>query len=95
MRLAITLAFILGACSGDEVDEGKGLVCSMALYEKCGDEHDCESGLCKFFAGDNITVCSQACSADNPCPELNGAAVECNGQGICKPPAAIECRIPD
>ena len=95
MRIAIMFALVLGGCAGDEVDPGNGLVCSKALYETCADEHDCDSGLCKFFQGDDMTVCSQQCSAAMPCPQYMGMAVECNGQGICKPPAAIECRIAD
>ena len=31
MRMTIALVLILGACAGDEVDEGTGPVCTKAL----------------------------------------------------------------
>ena len=46
MRISILFAMLLGACAGDEVDEGNGPVCSMALYDKCDSEHDCMSNEC-------------------------------------------------
>lgn len=95
MRMSIAFLFLLGlgACAGDEVDEGNGPVCSKALYDVCITEHDCMSGLCHNFSGDGFQVCSQTCSAGEPCPDQAGVAATCNGMGICKPVMATDCRI--
>lgn len=93
MRIAIGVLLLLAACAGDEVDEGNGPVCSMALYETCLEEHNCASNVCHNFMGDGFQVCTQACDAQNPCPDQDGQPVTCNNNGICKPAAATECRI--
>lgn len=97
MRIAIGVALVvglgLGACAGDEVDPGNGPVCTMALYDVCNEEHDCMSNMCHNFMGDGFQVCTQACAAGTPCPDQDGQPVTCNSNGICKPPAATDCRV--
>ena len=93
MRIAMMIVLVLGACAGDEVDEGNGPVCTMALYDKCNSEHDCMSNECQNFMSDGFQVCTQSCSAANPCPDNAGVAVECNAMGFCKPAAATACRV--
>ena len=66
--------------------------CTGALYDGClGPAAGCMSGNCKLFNGSSFMVCTQACSAANPCPTQNGAAVPCNNMGICKPAAPNAC----
>lgn len=91
-RLAIT-ALVLAGCAADAPPPGIG-VCTKALYDQCATEHDCMSNDCRTFMGDGFQACTQGCSAANPCPDQDGAAVECNNMGICKPPAATECKLP-
>jgi hypothetical protein len=93
MRIPILLVLAVGACAGDEVDMGNGPVCTAALYDACTTEHDCLSNDCHTFAGDGFQACTQPCSAAMPCPAFEGAAVECNTNGICKPPMARACRV--
>lgn len=94
MRIALLLVLGLGACAGDEVDMGNGPVCTHALYDNCLTEHDCMSGMCHYFMGDDFNACTQGCSASNPCPaDPNGQPVPCNNMGICKPTAATACRV--
>ena len=93
MRMTIALALVLGACAGDEVDEGNGPVCTKALYDKCNSEHDCDSNECHNFMGDGFQVCSTSCSAVVPCPDNLGVPVACNTMGYCKPAAATQCRV--
>ena len=93
MRMTIALALILGACAGDEVDDGNGPVCTKALYDKCNSEHDCDSNECHNFMGDGFQVCSMSCSATVPCPDNAGVPVTCNTMGYCKPAAATACRV--
>ena len=56
MRIAILLTLVLGACAGDEVDPGNGPVCTKALYDKCNQEHDCDSNDCHNFMGEGHYV---------------------------------------
>lgn len=93
MRISILFVMVVAACAGDEVDPGNGQVCTKALYDECLTEHDCMSNQCHTFSGEGFTVCTQGCTAAVPCPDQAGVAVECNNMGLCKPPAATECRI--
>ncbi len=93
MRILIMFSIVLGACAGDEVDQGNGPVCMMVLYDKCQSEHDCTSNQCQNFVADGFQVCTQGCSAALPCPDNNGVAVPCDSMGYCKPAAATECRV--
>ena len=85
---AVLVTASITACSGDEVDEGSGK-CTGATYDPCMTEHDCGSLDCRVF-GTELT-CTQACSASNPCPDLDGAAVTCGVGGICEPPGPRAC----
>lgn len=86
------LCLLLGACAGDEVDPSND--CTKALYDSCATEHDCTSGNCRFFMGDDFAACTQTCDASTPCPAApDGSAVECDANGICKPAEPTMCRL--
>lgn len=90
MRNAWMLAAIVAVgCAGDEVDMGNN--CTGALYDKCIDEHQCDSQDCRVVG--TVQVCTQACSATMPCPDFDGEPVTCNAGGLCEPTVARECRI--
>lgn len=92
MRSLVALLFLLGACAGDEVDPSND--CTKALYDTCATEHDCTSGNCHFFMGDDFAACTQTCDASTPCPDgPDGQPATCNMNGICKPAAPKECRL--
>ena len=66
--------------------------CTGALYDPCtGPATGCMSQNCKLFTGSMFMVCTQACSASNPCPAQGGTAVACNNNGVCKPNAPNAC----
>jgi len=88
----------LAACSGDtpaQIDANPaGPKCSMQVYDLCFEEHDCASSLCQNFPAEGFQVCTQACGADNPCPDdRSGAAAACTG-GVCVPSAPNMCHLP-
>jgi hypothetical protein len=94
MRLSISIlatALLLGACAGDSPDPMTRR-CTKALYEVCFTEHDCTSMNCVNFASDDYQICTVGCTADTPCPDLNGTPIACN-MGVCKPPEPIECEV--
>lgn len=95
MRMLLAMALLTAVgCAGDEVDEGKGLVCTGQLYENCNSEHDCLSNDCHTFAPEGFNACVQPCSATVPCPDQNGVAVTCDTVGgYCKPAAQTVCRV--
>ena len=72
-------------------DAAAGRTCTGAAYDPCNDASQCTSGNCKLFMSAGLMVCTQACSAQNPCPQQNGADVPCNNMGICRPAAATTC----
>ena len=77
------------------VDAPASNVCTGKIYDACtGTTGNCMSGMCKAFNSAGFSVCTQACSASNPCPTQNGAAVPCNNMGICRPSAANACTPP-
>ena len=94
-RLALSL---LVACSGgtdtpvpDAPDNAPP--CTRATYDNCNSNADCDSANCHLFSQDAIQVCTQACSAANPCPnDSNGDPGECNNKGICKPIQNTVCK---
>jgi hypothetical protein len=87
----------LGACGGDDdsnsnIDAASGPACTGAVYDTCSGNAQCTSQNCHLFMADGIQVCTQACSAGVACPnDSAGAAVACNGMGICKPSVANNC----
>jgi hypothetical protein len=99
MRLSISIlarllatASLLGACAGDSPDPITRR-CTRALYEFCLTEHDCMEGDCRDFMGEGYKICTKGCTADVPCPDLNGTKVTCNNMNVCKPPEPIECEV--
>src|SRR5512140_390153 len=93
MILALVLAAVCG-CAGDQTDTGKGAVCTGALYDDCGSEHDCMTNDCHTFTQEGFNACVQQCSATLPCPDQNGTAVPCDtALGVCKPAAHNMCRV--
>lgn len=67
-------------------------LCTGVAYDWCAAPGDCASENCHFFEKSNFTVCTQTCSADNPCPpDKDGNPPECNNRGICKPAVANVC----
>ncbi len=80
---------ILSACSGDD-GANANPQCTKKVYDRCNDEHDCDSALCRPV-GDNI-VCTMMCTpGDTSCPKFQGKAVDCNADGLCAPTAATDC----
>jgi hypothetical protein len=97
-KLALVVVLGVAACGGDDSqqapDAPPGPMCTKALYDNCATNADCTSGNCHFYMQSNFSVCTQACSASNPCPaDSNGNPVECNMMGICKPTAANNCHL--
>ena len=67
--------------------------CTRATYDNCESNADCDSGDCHHFEADAIRVCTQTCSAANPCPaDSNGDPGSCNNKGICKPLQNTVCK---
>jgi hypothetical protein len=94
IRLAMVVAFGLAACDGATPKSDGGQKCIQALYDPCNTEHDCFNGNCRPFADENITVCTQACDANTPCPpQFQFNTVPCNAGGLCEPPVANSCKI--
>lgn len=73
--------------------DAAGTACTNALYDPCTDNTQCTSGNCRAFnmPAPGIQVCTQACSANTPCPMQNGVAVTCTNAGVCRPAAANAC----
>jgi hypothetical protein len=71
--------------------DAAGATCTGAAYDPCTDSTQCTSGNCHLFGGAGLQICTQACSAQSPCPMQNGGVVPCNGMGICRPNAANAC----
>jgi hypothetical protein len=95
-RLGSACLLVLVACSGStpRVPDG-GDLCTGQPYDPCNTEHDCQSGNCRPFAAENITVCTVACDSTTPCPKTaDGSAVMCDQAGLCEPMVANSCHIP-
>jgi hypothetical protein len=88
----------LVACSGDtstpvpDADPNAPL-CTGVAYDNCQSNDQCDSANCHLFEQNGFRVCTQACSAANPCP-MDSAGVQgtCNDKGICKPTRNNACR---
>jgi hypothetical protein len=100
--LALWLA--LAACSSSKttspdskaIDAPAGAACTGKVYDPCTTvsttSTECMSANCHFYNMSNLTVCTQACSAANPCPnDSAGTPGVCNAMGICKPSVANSC----
>jgi hypothetical protein len=91
IRLAMLAAGMI-QCTGHyseplERPDG-GNACSGALFDPCTSSEECESGLCKSYAGAGFSVCTEACTAPgtSSCDEdASGSAAFCNNMGLCKP----------
>ena len=98
-KVALAFLFVVAACGADDGDTqtmadaaGSAAACTGAVYDICVDNADCMSQNCHFYGTSNITVCTQACDADNPCPNDSvGNPVACNMKGNCKPTVANNC----
>jgi hypothetical protein len=102
---AFLLAFSLSGCGGDDDGGSSGgpdatpaPACTGAVYDSCADttgSTDCMDGFqCHYYQSAALTICVPTCSADNPCPDQGGNAVECNNMGICRPDMANNCSLP-
>jgi hypothetical protein len=90
-------ALLLGACAGNSpaaIDSGR--TCAKKLYDRCIQEHDCDSGLCQNFVAAGFTACAKACTPgdDASCgTTLDGRAATCTN-AICTPPGPNDCSLP-
>ena len=98
MRNVILMLFVICAACMDSNNAGKqqaaSTVCGGQLYDGCTADDQCESGLCKLYSNRMVQVCTQPCSATNPCPSQNGVATTCNNMGLCRPEAPNACDVP-
>jgi hypothetical protein len=101
-KAALAFVFVVAACGGDDGTSqmmtpdasGSAAACTGAVYDVCTDNSQCESQNCHFYGTSNITVCTQACDASNPCPnDSAGNPVACNMKGNCKPSVANNCTL--
>jgi len=99
-KLALVVVLAVAACGGDDTQQAQpdaamnGPACTKALYDICATNTDCTSGNCHYYMQSNFSVCTQACSASNPCPnDANGTPGTCNNMGICKPAVANNCHL--
>lgn len=88
---SLLLLTVLAACSGDQpadVDANPaGPACTKATYDLCSSEHDCTTGVCRYYMTENYMICTQGCDTSNPCPDdKNGTPGTCD-MGVCKPAA--------
>jgi hypothetical protein len=90
-RFASVLVFGMAAVAACTGDAPKNTSCTGALYDPCGTEHDCQSGMCLPFG--NLVVCTQGCTAgdNSTCPKQDGMTVTCTPAGTCQPPAQNMC----
>ncbi len=100
MRAALVFVLVVTACGGDDgtsnnttIDAaGSAAACTGAVYDVCTGDADCMSQNCHFYMQSSFSVCTQACSAANPCPnDASGSPGQCNNMGICKPAVANNC----
>jgi hypothetical protein len=101
----LTCFALVWGCTGDPpeiaVDSGTTIdvlarSCDGRTYDPCTDitgSTDCMQGLsCRFFGTQNITICTAACNAQNPCPpDEQGNPVSCNNMGRCRSNAPNTC----
>jgi len=96
--LPMLVLLTVGACTGGapaNVDSGR--TCDTRLYDRCLDEHTCDSMLCRSFPAAGATpafeVCSMTCTVGNDTPcgmTADGRAATCD-MGFCKPPGPNDC----
>lgn len=93
--LFTTLALLLAcACAGNSpaaVDSGRA--CERKLYDRCQQEHDCETNDCRNFVAGGFQVCSKSCVVgdDASCgATVDGRPAVCTA-GICTPPGPNDC----
>ncbi|HEY3806696.1 MAG TPA: hypothetical protein VGL61_29035 [Kofleriaceae bacterium] len=96
LALLALLAISRTGCSSYSeklVDGGmKANNCAGDVYDPCGSNGDCMSGMCHDYNGAGITVCTTSCSASSPCPvDASGSNGFCNNMGNCKPAEANTC----
>lgn len=96
-QVALVGVIAIGACSGEtpsQIDANPaGPRCSMQVYDLCNEEHDCTSNLCQNFGTEGFQVCTQGCSANDPCPDdKTGAPGTCDGV-ICRPSVPNMCHL--
>ena len=100
MRFVSPMLFVALAACVDSKSGASGsqqeatTVCAGQLYDGCASNDECDSGLCKLYSNRGVEVCTQTCSATNPCPTQSGVAVVCNNMGFCRPDAANACALP-
>jgi hypothetical protein len=70
-----------GASNGGASNGGAGG--GLPFGATCTDNTDCASGNCHEFNQQMVTICTQACSQNMPCPPESGG---CNMMGLCRPP---------
>ena len=96
--ILLTMCFACWSCVGtskqSESQQGASGVCTGQLYDGCTSDDQCDSGFCKLYSNRDVQVCTQTCSATNPCPSQDGKAVVYNNMGHCRPVAANSCEVP-
>jgi hypothetical protein len=98
--ILLSIAIALAGCGGGGgtiPDADLSLpVCTGVVYDNCSNNTQCMSQNCHLYSKDAIQVCTQSCSASNPCPnDVNGTPGQCNNMGICKPSKGNACRPPN
>jgi hypothetical protein len=99
----VVLVLCVAACPADGTTQqpdaasvgpdAPGAPCTGALYDTCTSDTQCDSHNCQVFSAVNLHVCSQACSATNPCPMKDGMAVPCTANGFCRPAGSSGCDL--
>lgn len=101
LKLAL-VCLLLAACDngaggmvGPMPDAPPGTpLCTGVVYDWCASADECASHDCHFFEKQNMTICTQTCSDDVPCPpDHNGDPGTCNNRGICKPAEPNVCAL--
>jgi hypothetical protein len=93
--IAIASAACGGGGGGEPVPDADPTapLCTGAVFDNCTGNTGCDSQNCHLFEADAIQVCTQACSASQPCPnDATGSPASCNNKGICKPARGNACR---
>jgi hypothetical protein len=93
----LVAAALVGGCAGNSpanVDSGRR--CAGKLYDRCLQEHDCESNVCQSFNPAGFQACSKSCTPgdDASCmTTLDGRPAVCTN-GVCTPPSPNDCVTP-
>lgn len=104
LRLACIVVVLALGCGDDggskSIDapgpDTPARACDGRAYDPCTDttnSTDCMANLqCRFFMGQNFTICTPSCDASTPCPvDDGGNDVACNNMGRCRPAAPNTC----